>query len=279
MSIVTIPRNLSKVCKLFLERNYGEAEKAMEKVKDFPHQKAAIRAQLALFSWDFDKTVEYCMEYLPHLDEWYTRNTVDESFAMLAFSAMKCGREKEAVKYLDDLKTNLSDGEDERYTKIMLGSIKNTADILNGKICEPQYTPPDDPMTLDEAIEYLRKNNKKKDLTADTAEGADYILTRMYNKMDCKDFLMVYERFAKVQKFSEMTTRKTAVEMYLYLGQPDKVRQAICDSYNYAWIPAEKTVIMPISILTYDRNLWDIYTQEMFDYIYKTKNLLSESKA
>lgn len=278
MNVVTIPRNFSKVCKLFLERNYEGAEKAMEKVKDLPHQKAAIRAQLALFSWDFDKTVECCKEYFPHLDEWYSRNMIDESFAMLAFSAIKSGREKEVIEYLDDLKTALPKEENERYTEIMLWSIENTVDILNGKTCGPQYTPPEEPMTLDEAVEFLRKNNNKKELTADTPEGAAYILSRMENKMDCKDFLMLYERFAKKQKFTEIT-RKYAVEMYLYLDQPEKVRQAICDCYNYSWIPVEKTIIMPTSILTYDRNLWDIYTKEMFDYIYKTDNLLSGGKA
>lgn len=277
VNVVTIPRNLSRVCKLFLERSFEEAEKALEKINGFPHQKAALRAQLALFSWDFDNAVRHCMEYLPHLDEWYSGNMVDESFAMLAFSAIKSGREKEVIEYLDDLKAKLSGEEDERYTEVMLRSVKNTVDILKGKPCKPQYAPPEKPMTLDEAVGYLRENNRKNDLTADTPEGAAYILSRMYHKMDCKDFLMLYERFAKVKGFTEMT-RKTAVEMYLYLGQPDKVRQAICDSYNYSWIPVEKTSIMPVSILTYDRNLWDIYTKEMFDYIYKTKNLLSEGK-
>lgn len=273
MNVVTIPRNLTKACKLYLERNYEEAEKTLVKVKEYPHQKSALKAQLALFSWDFDKSIEFCMEYLPYLYEWYSGNMMDESFAMLAFSAIKTGRTAEVIGYLDDLRNSLPVDQNERFTEKMLQSIKQTIDIMNGKTCGPKYIPPEEPMTLNEAVEYLREKNNKKDLTADTPEDAAYILSRMYKKMDCNDFIMLYERFANVQKFTE-STRNSAIEMYLYLDQHDKVKQAICDSYRYSWIPVEKTSIMPVSILTYDVNLWSIYTKEMFDYIYRTPNFL-----
>lgn len=266
MAVSAVSRNMVKACRLFLERKYEEAEKVMEKVKDPAYRTAALRAQTALFSWDFDKAIEYCREYLPYLNEWYSMNMREESFAMLAFAAIKSGSEKEVTQYLDGLRTNFS-GDD-----MILHFIERTIDILNGKTYEPQYIPPEKPMTLSESIDHLRKVTTKKDLTGDTPEDAAYILSRMAGKMDSNEYIGYYERFAYSAKLTERTL-VDVIEIYFHLNMPDKAVKAVCDAYKYSWIPVEKTIIMPTSIFTYDVNLWSIFTKEMFDYIYKTPSI------
>ena len=272
MAVAAISRNMVKACKLFLERKYEEAEKTMEKVKDPAYITAALRAQLALFSWDFDKTIEYCKEYFPYLNEWYSLNMREESFAMLAFAAIKRGSEKELIEYLDGLKMNFPMDGNERLNETMIRLIEKTVDILNGKTYEAQYIPPEKPMTLSEAIDHLREVTSKKDLSGDTPEDAAYILSRMKKEMDTNEYIGYYEKFADSPKLTERT-RVNVIEMYFYLNMPDKAVKAVCDAYKYSWIPVEKTIIMPTSILTYDVNLWSIFTKEMFDYIYTTASI------
>lgn len=267
-----LSRNMVKVCKLFLQRNYKEAEKLMEKLNEPSYQKATLQAQLSFFSWDFEKTIECCKEYFPYLNEGHTYNMYDESCAMLTFSAIQTKKEKEVIKYLSDFKLDLLSDEDEIHNERIIRLIEKYIDILEGKIYEVRYTPPEKPMTFSEAVDYLREVNSKKDLSGDTQEDAAYILSRMAEKMDCNEYIKYYERFADSPKLSERT-RVSAIEMYLYMNMPDKVRKAICDCCKYSWIPVEKIIIMPTAILTYDVNMWKMFTKEMFEYIYKTASV------
>lgn len=267
-----LSRNMVKVCKLFLERNYEEAEKLMERLNEPAYLKTAIQAQLSLFLWNFEKTIECCKEYFPYLNEWSTGNMLEESYAMLAFSAIQSGKEKEVVGYLANFKSDFPRDENERYNERITFLIEKYINILEGKVYKVRYTPPDKPMTLCESIDYLNERNPKMNLSGDTQEDAVYILSRMAEKMDCNEYIKYYERFANSSKLSEWT-RVSVIEMYLYMNMPDKVRKAVCDCYKYSWIPVEKTIIMPTSILTYDINLWNVFTKEMFDYIYKTASI------
>lgn len=275
MAIVKLPRNMVRACKLFLQRDYDEAFKIMERVSGVDHQKEAILAQLALFSNDYSGAAEYCMSFIPHLDEWYTINMINCSFAMLTFCAFQTDRQN-VLNFLENLKRIFIKRESNQFTNIMIGSIDKSVEALMKDTFEKKYIPPENPMSLIEAIAYL-KEKCHKDLTGETPDDAAYILSRMDRKMDALEYIKYYERFADSVKLTEYT-RFDAIKIYSYLDKPDKIREAVCDFYKYSWIPVEKTMVMPISIFTYDINIWSAFSKELFDYIYKNVNVYFEPK-
>lgn len=281
MSKAKISKNIVKACEFYLKRDYENAEKIMAKITEPAYQTAAIYAQTALFSWDFDRATSLCMEFLPYINEWqgHTYNMYEAGVAMIAFCGYKTDKEK-VLSYLINLKNSFEDKEDnvctERITKLMIDIINKYVNLLSSSKFEKKYTPPENPISLDEAISYLQKY--KKDLTADTQDDAEYILSRMKRKMDCIEFVRLYECFSDSPKLTERT-RFDAIEMYLYLDMPDKAGKAVCDfCKSSSWTPAEKIMIMPVSIFTYDTNLWDIFTNDMFEYIRKTPNYYFRDK-
>lgn len=274
MSVAAIPPKMNKACKLYLSRNYEEADKIMSKNPEPAHQKAAIEAQLALFSQDFDKAAERCMEFLPYITEWYSGNMLEAGIAMITFCGMRTGKER-VSRFLEELKSSFVRSDNERNNEMILHKIENAADILKGcgNNFRKEYTPPEKPLTLAEEIEKLKKN--KKDISPDAPKDMAYILSRTSKSMDCNEFTGCVERFSDCREISQYT-RLDAVSMYLYMGMPDKIPKAVRDFYRYSWIPVEKTIVMPISLLAYDVRLWDIFDEETFDYIYKTPNILFE---
>ncbi len=267
MSVTAIPRNMARACKLYRERNYDEAEKIMAKISEPAHQKAAIQAQLALFSCDFDGAAGFCMEFMPYLNEWYSGNMLDAAFAMLTFCGFKAGRER-VLDYFEELGHSFSKDDNDRYSNLMSGAIGRSVNILKSTEYEKKYVPPEKPVSLEDAVSFLREKYRS-DLTADTSEGAAYILSRVKQKIDCGEYVRYYERFADSPKLTERT-RFDAVEMYVYMDMPEKAVKAVCDFYKYTWLPVEKTTVMPVSIFTYDKNLWNIFTEDMFEFIRKT---------
>ncbi len=273
MAVVSVPRNMSRACKLYLARKYEEGDKIMSKITEPAHQKAAIEAQLALFSWDLDKAAERCMEFLPYIDEWYSGNMLEAGFAMITFCGYKADKEK-VLSYLTTLKDDFSSKSDDNIrTERIISVIKGSVNTLNGGELKKKYTPPEEPVSLNEAVSYL-KEKFHSDFTPDTPDGAQNILSRMYHKMDPVEYIGCYERFSDSPKLTEIT-RADAIKMYIYSDMPDKekILKAVCGLYKYSWLPVEKTTVMPISILTYDVRLWDYLDKETFDYIYKTPSI------
>lgn len=272
MSIISIPRNMSKACKLYLERNFDEADKLMDKISEPYHQKLAIEAQLALFKWDFDNTITKCMGFLPYLNEWYSLNMLDASFAMITFSAAHT-RKTEVTEYLNNLKLRFETEEDERYKGFIMSKINKSLDYLTNNSekenVEPQQK---NLLSIDEAIEKWGSQYSNKQFTVNSPEGADRILSAGYGKIKPNEYIELYERYHDSSPLTEHT-RVKVIKTYLRMNKPEMIFNAVYDLCKYTWLPVEKTTVMPISILTYDTELWKLYTKELFEKIYVTASV------
>lgn len=272
MSIISIPRNMSKACKLYLERNFEEADRIMEKISEPYHQKQAIEAQLTLFKWDLDNTITKCMEFLPYLNEWRSFNMLDASFAMITFSAAHM-RKEEVTEYLESLKLRFETEEDERYKGHMLGKINKSINYLTDNLEKANVSPQlEDLLSVDEAVEKWRSRYQEGQFTADSPENADRILSAYYQKIKPNEYIELYERFHDSSTLREHT-RINVIKTYLRMNKIEMIPDAVYDLCKYAWLPVEKTTIMPISILTYDTDLWKLYTKELFEQIYTTASV------
>ena len=58
---VAISKPLKEITRLYRACRFEEADKLLEKNDTLPRQTADIKAQLAFFSCDFDKTVQYIL--------------------------------------------------------------------------------------------------------------------------------------------------------------------------------------------------------------------------
>lgn len=262
MSAVAIPRNMSKACRLYLQRSYDEADKIMAKISEPHRQKMAVEAQLALFRWEHDTAIAKCMEFLPYLNEWRSLNMLEAAFAMITFSAQYAGK-NEVIEYLGNLKDQFEGEADERYKRFVIGNITRSLTYLNGENTTEELPQQENLMTVKEAAEKWGCSE------TDSAESACKILGLGYGKIDPNEYIELYERYHDLPTLMEFT-RANAIKSYLYLGRTEKIAEAVLDLYRHTWQPVEKTTVMPISILTYDKNLWQFYTKELFDKIYTT---------
>lgn len=230
--VVSIPRNMSKACKLYLQHNFDEANKIMDKISEPYHQKAAIEAQLSLFKWNFDSAINKCMEFLPYLNEWRSLNMLEASFAMITFSAVHT-RKNEVMEYLQRLKLQFEAEKDERYKKLVIGHINKSLAYLNGEDDSSEKPLSDKLMSVEEAAELWGCKE------IDTPESARKILALGYGKVIPTEYIKLYERYHNLSNLTEHIC-SNVIKTYLYLGNTAKISETVLEVYKYIWCPVEK---------------------------------------
>ena len=88
--VIVIPKQLKNITDLYRSCQFEKADMLLEKLDKLPNQILSIKAQLAFFKWDFDRSVELILGYYDHLDEWYSANAQNDTILMLTFSLLKC---------------------------------------------------------------------------------------------------------------------------------------------------------------------------------------------
>ena len=100
MDIVRLPKRFRDLCGVI--QDGGEPDpKLMEAFRGkYPHQAAAVEAELAAFRMDWEAVLEKELLILPFLQEWYYSNVPAQQMTLLAFAARQLGREPEAREAL-----------------------------------------------------------------------------------------------------------------------------------------------------------------------------------
>ena len=280
--VIVIPKQLKNITDLYRSCQFEKADMLLEKLDKLPNQILSIKAQLAFFKWDFDRSVELILGYYDHLDEWYSANAQNDTILMLTFSLLKCsGDVKEnAIKKLAEIYDSHS--EKEKYIK----ESPRIIEVANGTSADEfaynKYSAPANPKTLDEIIEIYKDVHKKecakiKGRILGNQQAVIGILGLVSYMGTPEDYITLYEKVSKSNKLL-MDMAMVAARIYRFLGKYNEARQAIINHVRYQWHFVEWTEVMPVSALV-GFDCFDLYTEELFAEIYNTpKEVSGESK-
>ena len=76
MDVVKLPKKARMVCYEIMDGKEGALD-TLESFSDkYPHQVAAVKAEVAYFNLDYEKALALDLTILPWLEEWYYSNAV-----------------------------------------------------------------------------------------------------------------------------------------------------------------------------------------------------------
>ena len=100
MEVIKLPKKFRMVCYEIMDGN-EEALTALETFADkYPHQVAAIKAEVAYFNLDYKTALNLDLTVLPWLEEWYYSNVSDEHMIAMTVAAIRLHREQELIEAL-----------------------------------------------------------------------------------------------------------------------------------------------------------------------------------
>lgn len=275
IQVVSVPKKLRDIAELYRARNFTEADPLLATFKKQPRQKAAIEAQLAFFSCDFDSAIERIMEYYAYLGEWYTGNMWQQTAMLLSYALIRSKSQSiasDCTEYLKRLYKSLSAEQLENKNLRYLTFIPQIIDRAEGKFdLSNKYSPPDTAKSYDELFEgyatYHKKQLAKLNCPPeDDTHTVSDMLILIDSSGSTDDFLRLYEMHCKSPELREWTHIKAA-RMYMYLGKNDRAAEALMDFATLGWHPLQLTDIMPMSMLDGD-DLFPLITDEMLKKIY-----------
>ena len=100
MDVVKLPKKVRMVCYEIMDGK-EEALDTLESFADkYPHQVAAVKAEVAYFNLDYEKALALDLAILPWLEEWYYSNVSDEHMIAMTVAAIQLHREQELIEAL-----------------------------------------------------------------------------------------------------------------------------------------------------------------------------------
>ena len=100
MDVVKLPKKVRMVCYEIMDGK-EEALDTLESFADkYPHQVAAVKAEVAYFNLDYEKALALDLAILPWLEEWYYSNVSDEHMIAMTVAAIRLHREQEMIEAL-----------------------------------------------------------------------------------------------------------------------------------------------------------------------------------
>ena len=100
MDVVKLPKKVRMVCYEIMDGKEGALD-TLESFSDkYPHQVAAVKAEVAYFNLDYEKALALDLTILPWLEEWYYSNVSDEHMIAMTVAAIQLHREQELIEAL-----------------------------------------------------------------------------------------------------------------------------------------------------------------------------------
>lgn len=100
MDVVKLPKKARMVCYEIMDGKEGALD-TLESFSDkYPHQVAAVKAEVAYFNLDYEKALALDLTILPWLEEWYYSNVSDEHMIAMTVAAIQLHREQELIEAL-----------------------------------------------------------------------------------------------------------------------------------------------------------------------------------
>lgn len=76
MDVVKLPKKVRMVCYEIMDGKEGALDTLESFADKYPHQVAAVKAEVAYFNLDYEKALALDLTILPWLEEWYYRDAI-----------------------------------------------------------------------------------------------------------------------------------------------------------------------------------------------------------
>ena len=173
MDVVKLPKKVRMVCYEIMDGKEGALD-TLESFSDkYPHQIAAVKAEVAYFNLDYEKALALDLTILPWLEEWHYSNVSDEHMTAMTVAAIQLHREQEVIEALtkEQARIRAENGlpQRDRFCGIMIDCLtRGVMPFAEGNKNAP-YCEPEEPQTREQLWEQIKSKNKK--LTPDDPKG------------------------------------------------------------------------------------------------------------
>lgn len=161
---IRLPKKFRELCDAIRNGN-EDAVASLEALQKYPHQAAAVKAEIAYFNQDYPRALELDLSILPYWDEWQYCNVANEHLAAMTVAALRLHREQEIGEILSqEHKRLLSTPEANRQRADYCAKM---ADCLQRQLLPfadsdtTAYQEPDAPKSLDELWENVMAIDRK----------------------------------------------------------------------------------------------------------------------
>ena len=100
MDVIKLPKKFRMVCYEIMDGKKGALDTLESFADKYPHQVAAVKAEVAYFNLDYEKALALDLTILPWLEEWYYSNVSDEHMIAMTVAAIQLHQEQELIEAL-----------------------------------------------------------------------------------------------------------------------------------------------------------------------------------
>ena len=255
MDVVKLPKKVRMVCYEIMDGK-EEALDTLESFADkYPHQVAAVKAEVAYFNLDYEKALALDLTILPWLEEWYYSNVSDEHMIAMTVAAIQLHREQELIEELtkEQARIRAENGlpQRDRFCDILMDYLKRGVMPFADNDKNYPYHEPEEPQTKEQLWAKLVEQNKK--LSPDDSDARRKLYNHCCMFGTAKDAVDLFEEIQGVPMAD--SSYRDAIARYLYLGEREKALQtAERLATSRLWAVAGPTQVRPMSFFE-DPNL------------------------
>ena len=259
MTIVRLSKKFRMVCYAIMD-GFDEALDTLESFTDqYPHQVAAVKAEIAYFNMDYEKALALDLSILPWLEEWYYSNVSDEHMSAMTVAAIQLHREQEMIEALTKeqarIRAEKGSPSRDRFCNILISYLKREKMPFTDNNKNYPYHEPKAPQPRELLWSKVLKQNKKYTPDNPQAKMKLFYLCCMHGM--AKDAVNLFEEILDVPVTKSENAYRDAIARYLYLGEQEKALQtAERLATSRLWAVASPTQVRPMAFFK-DPNLRD----------------------
>ena len=165
MDVVKLPKKVRMVCYEIMDGREGALDTLESFADKYPHQVAAVKAEVAYFNLDYEKALALDLTILPWLEEWYYSNVSDEHMIAMTVAAIQLHREQELIEALtkEQARIRAENGLPQRvrFCDILMDYLKRGVMPFADNDKNYPYHEPEEPQTKEQLWAKLAEQHKK----------------------------------------------------------------------------------------------------------------------
>ena len=254
MDVVKLPKKVRMVCYEIMDGK--EALDSLEFFSDkYPHQVAAVKAEIAYFHLDYEQALDLDLTVLPWLEEWYYSNVSDEHMIAMTVAAIQLHQEQELIEALakEQARTGLRTAapQRDRFCDILMDYLKRGVMPLRTTTRTTPTMNRRNRRQRSSCRAKLVEQNKK--LSPDDPDAKRKLYNHCCMFGTARDAVDLFEEIQGVPMAD--SSYRDAIARYLYLGEREKALQtAERLATSRLWAVAGPTQVRPMSFFE-DPNL------------------------
>lgn len=248
MDVVKLPKKVRMVCYEIMDGKEGALDMLESFADKYPHQVAAVKAEVAYFNLDYEKALALDLTILPWLEEWYYSNVSDEHMIAMTVAAIQLHREQELIEALtkEQARIRAENGlpQRDRFCGIMIDCLtRGVMPFSEGNKNAP-YCEPEEPQTREQLWEQIKSKNKK--LTPDDPKGKAQLFYLCCLYGSAKDVVALFEELRGTPL--GQAAYEDVIARCLYLGDSEKALEITEElATSRLWAAAAPTQVRPMN--------------------------------